>query len=195
MDFFAELNRKLVHVAGLSIPMGIFLLHERGERGACIQILFILTLVFLSFEIMRMVHRPTSRIFYTLFGPLLRRKERFTLTGSTTLLMSSLVCVLIFDVYVAMAALCFLILGDTMAALIGKSFGRIRIFRKTLEGSLACLATCIMVVFAVPNLNWSVGLIGALVATLVELLPIPLDDNFLIPILSGAAMQYAISIF
>ncbi|MFQ6091769.1 MAG: diacylglycerol/polyprenol kinase family protein [bacterium] len=187
MDFLSELNRKLVHLSSLAIPIGIYFLPER----TCIKILFPLTVIFLSVEILRMVHRPTSKIFYTLFGPILRRKERFTLTGSTTLLMASLVSVLVFQKYIAVAALCFLILGDTMAALVGKSYGRIRLFRKrTMEGSLACLFTCLIVVLVVPPLGFAVGLVGAVVATIIELLPIPLDDNFLIPILSGAAMQY-----
>jgi dolichol kinase len=191
MDFFSELNRKLVHLVSLSIPIGIYFLPKR----TCIQFLFLLTMLFLSIEILRMVHRPTSKIFYTLFGPILRRKERFTLTGSTTLLMSSLVSVLLFQKPIAVTALCFLILGDTMAALVGKSFGRLKVFRKTIEGSLACLGTSVIVVLVVPHMKFTVGLIGALVATLIELLPIPLDDNFLIPILSGAAMQYALTIF
>jgi dolichol kinase len=190
MDFFDELNRKLVHLSSVSIPIGIYFLPKR----TCLQILFLLTVLFLSIEILRMVHRPTSRIFYTFFGPILRRKERFTLTGSTTLLMSSLVCVLVFQKPIAVAALCFLIVGDTMAALVGKSFGRIKVFRKTVEGSLACLGTCVVIVLIVPPLELIVGLIGAFVATLIELLPIPLDDNFLIPILSGAAMQYMLTL-
>lgn len=190
MDFFTELNRKLVHLSSLFIPIGIYFLPKR----TCVQLLFFLTLLFLSIEILRMVHQPTSKIFYTFFGPLLRRKERFTLTGSTTLLMSSLVCVLIFQRPIAVAALCFLIVGDTMAALVGKSFGRIKVFRKTIEGSLACLGTCVVIVLVVPPLEFFVGLTGAVVATLIELLPIPLDDNFLIPILSGAAMQYMLTL-
>jgi len=190
MDFFNELNRKLVHLASLAIPIGIYFLPER----TCIQLLFLMTVLFLSVEILRMVHRPTSKIFYTLLGQIIRRKERFMLTGSTTLLMSSLVSVLLFQKQIAVAALCFLILGDTMAALVGKSFGRIKIFRKTLEGSFACLGTCVLIVYFVPPLDVYVGFTGALVATLIELLPIPLDDNFLIPILSGAAMQYAMTI-
>lgn len=190
MDFFDELNRKLVHLASLTIPIGIYFLPKK----TCLHVLFFLTLLFLSIEILRMVHRPTSKIFYTFFGSILRRKERFTLTGSTTLLMSSLVCVLIFQKPIAVAALCFLIVGDTMAALVGKSFGRIKVFRKTIEGSFACLTTCVIIVLVVPPLEFIVGAVGAVVATLVELLPIPLDDNFLIPILSGAAMQYMITL-
>ena len=190
MDIFGELNRKLVHLSSLTIPIGIYFLPKR----TCVHFLFFLTLLFLSIEILRMVHRPTTKIFYTFFGPILRRKERFTLTGGTTLLMSSLVCVLIFQKPIAVAALCFLIIGDSMAALVGRSFGRIKVFRKTVEGSLACLGTCVVIVLVVPPLEFIVGLVGAFVATLIELLPIPLDDNFLIPILSGAAMQYMLTL-
>jgi dolichol kinase len=40
-----------------------------------------------------------------------------------------------------------------------------------------------------PGVPTPVGLVGALVATVFELLPIPLDDNFRIPLSAGFAME------
>ena len=48
MDFFRELNRKLVHLASLTIPIGIYFLPKK----TCVQVLFFLTLLFLSIEIL-----------------------------------------------------------------------------------------------------------------------------------------------
>ena len=89
---------------------------------------------------------------------------------------------------VAVAALSFLIVGDTVAALVGRAIGRVRIFGKTLEGSLACFAACLVIGWVIPELTWGVTVVGALMATLIELLPIPLDDNLRIPLASGFAI-------
>jgi len=79
--------------------------------------------------------------------------------------------------------------GDTVAAIVGKSAGRIRIFGKTLEGSLACLLICFGITLFLPEVPFHVAIVGALVATIFELLPIPLDDNFRIPLSAGFAME------
>ena len=86
----------------------------------------------------------------------------------------------------------FIIVGDTLAALVGRKFGRHRFFGgKSWEGSAACLAGTLAVAVCTPGLIWSVAVIGAVVATVVEALPIGIDDNVTVPILSGLAMTLA----
>jgi dolichol kinase len=60
---------------------------------------------------------------------------------------------------------------------------------KTLEGSAACFAVCYGMTLFLPEVPFPVGLVGALVATIFELLPIPLDDNFRIPLSAGFTME------
>ena len=93
-----------------------------------------------------------------------------------------------FDKAVAVAALSFVIVGDTFAALIGRKFGRHRFGRKSLEGSLGCLAGTLLVALLAPGLSLTVGLTGAVVATVVEALSNKIDDNISVPIISGLAM-------
>jgi glycerol-3-phosphate acyltransferase PlsY len=93
-----------------------------------------------------------------------------------------------FDKPVAVAALAFLVVGDTTAAIVGKSIGRIPIFGKTLEGSLACFLVCLAVGWIIPELSLKQAVAGAAMATLVELLPVPLDDNLRIPLAAGFTM-------
>jgi glycerol-3-phosphate acyltransferase PlsY len=72
------------------------------------------------------------------------------------------------------------------------AWGKTRFFRKTLEGTaaglLACLAWASFLALA-GHLPWSVVLCGALLASLIELLPIPLDDNLGITLFSGYLMK------
>jgi diacylglycerol kinase (CTP) len=88
------------------------------------------------------------------------------------------------------------VLGDLFAAIVGISFGRIRIGKKSLEGTVAMFVTCYLV--ALP-LFWHahfaeyVALVGALTACLVELWGIAnLDDNLTIPLSSAIALHIAI---
>ena len=83
-----------------------------------------------------------------------------------------------------------MLLRPGLAAIVGRSFGRVRVFGKTLEGSLACFGACVLVSLLYPGdpFTWRMILGGALVATLFELLPIPLDDNLRISLSAGFAM-------
>jgi dolichol kinase len=81
------------------------------------------------------------------------------------------------------------VLGDTAAALVGKTIGRVRVLGKTLEGSIACFVVSFLFAWGVVGLDPSLAACGALTATLFELLPVPLDDNFRIPLSAGYVMK------
>lgn len=162
-----------------------------------IIILGIVTAIFILIDYMRLTVQAIQKPFLLLFGQMLRRKEHYSFTGGTYLLLASFVSILIFpDRGVFMLAILYLVIGDTVAALVGLSFGHQKIFRKTLEGTLACLISCVLLAYFVPklpgiNLSLKVSLIGAITATIVEALPTEVNDNVVIPILSGAVMQLA----
>lgn len=190
MLFASELKRKSIHLSSISIPLAYYFTpdswHKGWERG-----LLALVIVSLAIEVFRLNHPRTRHVFRHFFGELLRNHEEASLLGSTYLLIACLLTIHLFPKEVAVLALLFLIVGDTVAAIVGKSIGRIRFFGKTLEGSLACFAVCygLTLITPGPNLPFPVGLVGAVVATVFELLPIPLDDNFRIPLSAGFAME------
>jgi dolichol kinase len=83
-----------------------------------------------------------------------------------------------------------LILCDTAAAIIGKSFGKIHIKNKTVEGSTAFLISGIILVLFAPKVTediyeYYMGFAVIFLTTLVELIPIKVDDNIIIPIFFG----------
>jgi dolichol kinase len=79
-----------------------------------------------------------------------------------------------------------------MATVIGEKFGKRKAFNKSLEGSLACLSACLLIGIVMatvnPTLVISVAIVGAVSAMIVEFLPLPIDDNFTIPLFSGGIM-------
>lgn len=184
MRWFGEMGRKAVHLAAIAVPFGLYVLPLSMGR----HILLVLTVTSFAIDLVRLNEPRVRTFFYIFFGRLIRDHERFNLLGSTYLLLSSLICAYAFSKPVAVAALTFLIAGDTVAALIGKWIGRVRIFGKTLEGSLACFAVCLAAGWLIPELTLTQALAGAAMATLVELLPVPLDDNLRIPLAAGFTM-------
>lgn len=185
-----ELRRKSIHLLGLVVPILYFF---TSRDLIIIGVGALLTLA-LAAELLKGVVPSVRVIFLRIFSPILRSQEqKGGLTGSTYFLIGSFLCILLFDKTLAIVCLCFLTLGDLCAALIGKQWGRIKLFsRKSLEGSLACFVVCTAAALLI-GLHPVVAIAGALVATLIELLPIGVDDNVTIPLISGLAMHLLIS--
>ncbi len=185
-----ELRRKSVHLLGLLFPI----LYVFTTRHTAIIVVGGLLAIALGIELLKALFPAFHGMFVRIFSPLLRSQERKGgLTGATTYLIGSFLCVLLFDKTLAIACLCFLTLGDLFAALIGKQWGRIKLFsRKSLEGSLACFIVCTAVALLI-GLHPVVAIAGALAATLIELLPTGIDDNITMPLISGLAMYLLIS--
>ncbi len=64
-----------------------------------------------------------------------------------------------------------------------------KIWDKSWEGFFAGLAVCIIIALNFKMLPLHVSMAGAITAMVIELLPIPLDDNFKIPLGAGAIMM------
>ena len=181
--------RRLWHLVGgsffpvlaLFIPKGILLITLGAMTG-----------IFVAWEIVRFASPSVNRWMVSHLGVMLKKEEGFRLTGTTYLLLSSLAVFLLFDKYVAITSLLFLSIGDLMATVIGEKYGRRIVFNKSLEGSLACLVTCLLIGVLMTRISSAmvlpVAIVGAVSATIVELLPIPVDDNLTIPLFSAGIM-------
>ena len=131
--------------------------------------------------------------------PILKESEDRRLTGATYIAISALVAFLVFDEPVAIAALLFLSFGDPVAAIVGGRFRGFRIGNKSPMGTLAFFGvatavTGVLVAGDVVSFHWAL-LAGAAVAALIELVPLPLDDNLTVPLVAGGAMQLMIEIW
>ena len=185
-----EYKRKGVHLLALSIPIGYFFVSQR----AALSILIPVTLISVAFDFIRILNLPGHRILDYLFGPMLRAHEEIDLTGGSYILFASTLCIFLFAKPVALAAIGFIILGDIFSAIVGRKYGKISFGDKTLEGSLGFFVACLLITVAVPDLALWVGVIGGLVAALVEALDLPVDDNLAVPIVSGLIMELLLKI-
>ena len=188
ISFNGELVRKGTHLFALTIPGGYYFLDL--SKSQMLTIMVSITLLMILIDISRIRQWAFWRNFAQQFwAPIIRKHEHDgDFTGATYILLSVCFTVALFAKPIAIAALAFIMVGDTFAALIGRRFGRHRFGNKSIEGSSACLVGTLLVAFITPQLAISVAVFGALVATVVEALPLKIDDNLSVPLISGLAM-------
>lgn len=202
MPYFEELIRKTIHTGSLIIPVAaviVYRMYPVNGRIYLASALAVISIIFILFDILKARFKPFKSFILGLFGKVLRESELGGgMTAATIVFASASFTILIFRQEIAIAALVFLSLGDSAAALVGKHFGRIKLVgSRTLAGSLAALNTCLLASLAIllvsPQFGWKITpvtlLVGSVVATLSELFDLPLDDNFRIPVFSGLAME------
>lgn len=184
----AALKRGAFHAAmGVAIAAAVLL----APRVPLLVILSAGTVIFVALDIARLRTPALNSQFSARFAPLMRQKEYNRLTGSSYFLIGSLIAALAFPAYTAAAAILFLSLGDSAATAIGLWRGRTRLRGKSLEGHLACFTVCL----AVGGVFWGLSYLplpaavaGAAAATLLEALPLAINDNVAIPVGSGLVM-------
>ncbi|RLD56243.1 MAG: phosphatidate cytidylyltransferase [Bacteroidetes bacterium] len=188
-----EILRKSIHISSILVPLAYRYVFFNNRKFTFLFLVPI-TLIVLIIEIIRLEHITFKRIFYDIFGIILRKHEAHEFTGATYLLISSIFCIAIFPSDIAFISLCFLSIGDTLAAIIGLPFGKRKLLgtKKSLEGSIACFAGTF--IFALFFINPFIAFFGSIATTFAEFSRLPIDDNFKIPIISGMVMCI-ISIF
>jgi len=189
-----ELFRKLIHLTSLSIPIVYYFIST--ETAALI--LGILAGLALIIDLGRYIHPEMGKVFYKFFGFLLREHEldhkKRNLNGATYVLISALISVLIFPKVIFISAFSILIISDSLAALIGRKFGKHKFLSKSLEGTLTFFASACIVILFTPKVGgfseeYLIGFIAAFVGAIVENISFKLvDDNLSIPLSVGFTM-------
>ena len=206
----------MLHLFALVMPAGIFYIPQffpqfSGAKFIAPVILAVVLTGSIIIEFLRFRVPAVQKIFYLFVGSMLREEESKKTTGSTFVIGAALMCSLLFwhHLHIAFMVLFIFILGDAVAALVGISMGRIKIGKKSLEGSTACFLMCMLLFFAVfpfvPGLfdTWGGGislkmaLIAIMVSlstTVFELVPLKIsskiiiNDNLAVPVISGFLM-------
>jgi dolichol kinase len=193
IDFKFEVVRKAIHLLSLSIPGVYYFI----TKQLALTILIPIALAFLIVDLARYYHPPTREWFYRWFGWLLREHESDEvakrLTGATNILLSGILCILIFPKIIIVNAFAVLILSDITSALVGRRFGRRRFFYKSLEGAFGFFIAAVVVVLIAPKveglaLEYLIGIVAAAVGAIAESLSVKIDDNITVPLSIGFVM-------
>jgi len=150
-----------------------------------------IALLFILVDVVRFILRQANELFTVRIKNFLKQGESRRFSSMTMFLVAAFIIILVFKQDIAMAALTFLIFGDIFSKIFGLSFGRNRLFDKTVEGSVAYLGgvlICAYILYTSLHIPLLMLVIGAIAATIAEFMPVGLDDNFTVGIISGAVM-------
>ncbi|MFQ5453995.1 MAG: diacylglycerol/polyprenol kinase family protein [Candidatus Zixiibacteriota bacterium] len=188
ISFFHEILRKATHMGALIIPGGYYFL--KLEKKEMLMIMVPITVLMIIIDISRLRQWSFWQSFAkNIVSPIIRQHEiEGDFTGASYILISVCLTVALYSKPIAVAALAFIIVGDSLAALIGRKFGRHKFGHKSIEGSMGCLLGTMMVAIFVPDLSLQIAVSGAVVATIIEAFPMGVDDNVSVPIISGLFM-------
>lgn len=192
LRFRNEVARKTIHLSSLLIPL---IYWHIGQKQALL-ILAPITAGFLLVDVLKNVVPSISEWYHTTFGTMLRdfelNKERLHLNGATWITLAALLLIALFPKTIAVGAFAMVSISDTVAALVGKKYGRHHFGQKSLEGSLAFLASAIVIVVLVPGLWFPAGIVMAIAGTMIEALVLKIgdfriDDNLSVPLVGALA--------
>lgn len=189
-DIKTELKRKTLHLTGLTVP-ALYLLLGREVTLLFVATAFALFVVLEPFRIIEEL-RDRVKVRLKLISPEMvsgvealerhvrdieRAHEREGIAAHVYFALASLVIIYFFSREIALASITVATVGDALAAIVGRNFGRHRFSNgKSLEGSLTYFISGFLVIY--PLLGLEAALLGSLVGALAEFYELPPDDNF-----------------
>lgn len=123
-----------------------------------------------------------------------RKEETMKFSSNSIYMVAFFITVLVFPREIAFSATIFLIFGDIFRKIFGLGFGHHKLLDKTVEGTLAyagCACLCGYVLYTLLGISPVILIFGGIAAPITELLSIEMNDNFTVPIISGAVMHAA----
>lgn len=187
-SFRQEGLRKLFH----SLSAGYAVLYAWAGRERTLWILGVGVVLGALLEAVRLRNGALNQWLVRRFAGIHREKELSRPSGIFwTLLGCFLTALFVPERDIVIAAMLYLTVGDGLAGFVGRSWGRLRIGNKSLEGSMACFigVWAVGTLVLTPAVRPEV-IIGAVLVTVLEALSVPLDDNLTIPLISGWALHF-----
>ena len=169
----------------------LILYYMNTSKKEALVLIGSIALLFLLLDLIRLFSKKVNVFFFKTVKDLYKAKEYKKFSSITLFLFASFLAVLLFEKEIAVLAVSYLIFGDFFSKFFGLHFGRIKFFEKSLEGSLAHFNACIIsgyILIHFLSFPLHVFLIGALVASISEVLPIGINDNFSVGLLSASSM-------
>ena len=173
-------------------PAAISLVYFHLTKGRKFSLYLVgcVALFFLLIDLTRLIYRRFNIILFKA-KEIYKSKEYKKFSSITLFLIACFLSFLLFEENIASLAVTFIIFGDFFSKYFGMRFGRIKVFDKTLEGSIAFFNACLasgFILLKFINFSFPVFMIGAFIATTMEVLPLGIDDNFSVSIVSASVM-------
>ncbi len=184
-EFLQEIGRKIIHLIVLVALIVFYAIDNSLGNQAAFMFLVALLVFFIVLEYFRLDLNIKIPFFHKYIKP----KEEHKIYGAIFFISSSIICLAVFSMPVALAALLMTTFGDMTASIVGKKYGTALLFRsKTLIGFLSELLVNLMIAGIISlllSINIYVPLAMAFIATITETATDEMEDNLIVPIITG----------
>lgn len=190
-EFVLEARRKSVHL----VSTLIVLIYEFFGKEVVLWVLMSFLVTVLILDYFRLEHDVRIPFFYIMY----REHEADCLGGHIFFALGAISVIALFTKEIAYAAVLMTTFGDLAAALIGKFYGKRRVFQKifkndkSIEGSVSEFTIDFFIGLLIIG-NPVVSLIMAFFATLAETAVNKLDDNLMVPVFAGFFGQITLNL-
>lgn len=181
-EFVLEILRKSVHLVSILIV----LIYEFFGKEAILWVLMLFLVTVLVLDYFRVEHGIRIPFFYIMY----REDEADRFGGHIFFTLGAISVTSLFSREIAYAAILMTTFGDLAAALIGKFYGKRRVFQKifkndkSIEGSASEFIIDFLIGILIVG-NPIVSLVMAFLATLTETAVNKIDDNLIVPVFAG----------
>jgi dolichol kinase len=186
-----EVLRKSVHIVSILI---IFI-YEFFGKGAVLWVLMLFLVAALVLDYFRVEHGMKIPFFYITY----RKDEADRFGGHIFFALGAISSIALFSREIAYAAILMATFGDLAAAMIGKFYGKRRVFQKlfkndkSIEGSASEFVVDFLIGLLIVE-NPIVSLVMAFLATLTETAVNKIDDNLMVPVFAGFFGQITLNL-
>lgn len=182
----SEVLRKVLHLSFIIVPVSYYFF----SKEEILPIILILAILVIGIDLARHFNHKLQFVFCKFFTKFMRSSEVKGITGASFMMIAAVLVITIFSKVIAITSLLVLVISDSLAALVGKYLGRIKLGSKTLEGSLTFFFSGVVIVFIVSKISHEdlyfilYGAIAVFAATMVEFFSnkFKIDDNLSIPL-------------
>lgn len=189
-----EVKRQLIHASGVLIALFIGWLHDFS--GGWVAPSLVLAFAILggygvSYIYRRGVNLPI--LTNVISGSERESDKEFPGRGAIRFFTGALITLIIFRMHpeIVVAGILVLALGDSTSTLVGVSYGRHKIFYnqdKSIEGSLAGIVAGAIGIWILTPFTLFFSIVASFVGMVTESLPIDVDDNLTVPVLTGLTL-------
>ena len=209
ISYWEEIKRKLIHLSSLWMVAATIILPEIFQYGrwiVCALIAVCLAVTLVSEHDYANGGRYLGRLYGKLFRKMLRndvKPGQWSVSGGAPVLAAALLVNVVFPCPIAAAALAVMLTGDAAAALVGRKFGKHKLVNnKSWEGTISfVLAGYIFLALTgicnqMPLPFYLAGILAVIAGAVVELFTaqLKIDDNFTIPLTTGAVLYAGLAL-
>jgi len=154
----------------------------------------IIALIFIFIDILRISYQYKNKTLPKRFTILFKESEQKKLSEISIFLIGIFLTILIFnyiDKKIVITTMIYTILGEIFSTFLGLNYGKKKVFNKTIEAFLGYIISVLIfgfILWTLLEISLIILLIVGVAAAAIDILPLRINENLTVPILSGIIM-------